>query len=72
MSVILALFEKIWFSMHTNIPEYWLPCWLAYSVYFLFNYIFIKYLFICEKYFVILSIIVYFTRLFFFIHFQMI
>ncbi len=34
--------------MHTNFPEY-----LGYSVYFLFNCIFIKYLFICEKNFVI-------------------
>ncbi len=56
MSVTLALFEKIWFPMHTNI------CPVGYSVYFLlflfilyyiYIYIFIKYLFICEKYFVI-------------------
>ncbi len=27
--VLLWLYsEKIWFPMHTNFPEYWVPCWL--------------------------------------------
>ncbi len=52
--------KKKRFPMHTNFPES--P--VGYSVYFLFNYIFIKYLFICEKYVVIQSMIVYFTHLF--------
>ncbi len=52
MSVTLALFEK-YDSQSTQTSQNtecsgWLQCF-----YFLFNYIFIKYLFICEKYFVI-------------------
>ncbi len=53
MSITLALFEKILFPMHTIFPEYWVPCWLQTVFTSFFNYIFIKYLFICEKYFVI-------------------
>ncbi len=49
MSVILALFEK-YDSQCTQTSQNT----VSYCIYFLFNYIFIiKYLFICEKYFVI-------------------
>ncbi len=51
MSVTLALFEK-YDSQSTQTSQN-TECPVGYSVYFLFNYIFIKYLFICEKYFVI-------------------
>ncbi len=48
--------------MHTNFPEYR----VGYSVCFLFNYIFIKYVFICEKILCLLKYkYVYFTDLFF-------
>ncbi len=48
MSVTLALYDSQSTQMSQNTE-----CPVVYSVYFLFNYIFIKYLFICEKYFVI-------------------
>ncbi len=51
MSITLALFEK-YDSQCTQTSQN-TECPVGYSVYFLFNYIFIKYLFICEKYFVI-------------------
>ncbi len=50
ITVTLALFEQ-YDSQYTQTTQN--KCPVSYSVYFLFNYIFIKYLFICEKYFVI-------------------
>ncbi len=54
MSVTLTLFEKIWFqckytSQNTEFP-------VSYSVYLLFNYIFIKYLIICEQIFLVFKV----------------
>ncbi len=51
MSVTLALFKKIYDSLSTQTFQN-TECPVCYGVYFLLNYIFIKYLFICEKYFV--------------------
>ncbi len=50
MNVTLALFEKNMISNAHKLPR--ILSAVGYSVYFLFNYICIKYLFICEKYFV--------------------
>ncbi len=54
--------------MHTNSQN--TECPVGYSVYFLFNYIFIKYLYICEKYFFIWSISMFILHIYFLIHFQ--
>ncbi len=51
MTVTLTLFEQ-YDSQRTQTSQN-TECPVNYSVYFLFIYIFIKYLFICEKYFVI-------------------
>ncbi len=54
MSVTLALFENKYDSLCTQTSQN-TECPVGYSVYFHFNYIFIKYFiyFICEKYFAI-------------------
>ncbi len=54
--VTLDLFEKIWFPMYINFPEYWVPCWLQCLHPFLLNIYLWKYF--------ILSRIVYFTYFF--------
>ncbi len=51
MSVTLALFKK--YDPQCTQTSQNTECSVGYSVYFLFNYICIKYLFICEKHFVI-------------------
>ncbi len=71
MSVTLALFKKIYDSQCTQTSQN-TECPVGYSVYFLFNYICIKYLFICEKYFVIWSRSMFILHIYFLIHFQMI
>ncbi len=48
MSVTLALLQKKYDSQSTQTSQN-TECPVGYSVYFLFNYIFIKYLFVCEN-----------------------